>query len=91
MLQSKFNPRTVILLLIISVAAAIRLLANFTPELTPIATFTPIGAMALFGGAYFTGKIKPFVFLQVQTAFLLPLDRKTMFLWVLSAEGNYIR
>jgi hypothetical protein len=62
MLQSKFNPRTAILLLIISVAAAIRLLTNFTPELTPLAIFTPIGAMALFGGAYFTGKVTPFVF-----------------------------
>jgi hypothetical protein len=57
----KFNPRTIVLFLIIIAVAALRLLIQFTGQSGPISNFTPIGAMALFGGAYFKGKIKPFV------------------------------
>jgi len=57
----KFNPRTIVLLLVIIAAAALRVLTQFTSHPGPISNFTPIGAMALFGGAYFRGKIKPFV------------------------------
>jgi hypothetical protein len=42
--------------------AAIRILTSFSEQLNPIALFTPIGAMALFGGAYFNGRLKPFAF-----------------------------
>jgi hypothetical protein len=58
----KFNPRTVALLLMIAAVAALRLATSFSPELSPIAVFTPLGAMALFGGAYFNGYWKPFAF-----------------------------
>src|SRR5215216_5680211 len=58
----KFNPRTIVLLLIIIAVAALRLLTHFTDHLSSISNFTPIGAMALFGGASFKGKIKPFFF-----------------------------
>ncbi len=58
----KINPRTIILLITICVVAILRLITNFTDHLGPISNFTPIGAMALFGGAYFTGKVKPFIF-----------------------------
>ncbi len=58
----KFNPRTAVLLLIVVIVAALRLATNFSSELGPLALFTPIGAMALFGGAYFNGYIKPFAF-----------------------------
>lgn len=58
----KFNPRNAVLLLIILIVAILRLATNFTTELGPLAVFTPIGAMALFGGAYFNGYIKPFAF-----------------------------
>lgn len=58
----KFSPRTVVLLLIILIVAGLRLLTNFVSDPGPLAVFTPIGAMALFGGAYFSGKIKPFAF-----------------------------
>src|SRR3954469_1813162 len=58
----KINPRTIILLAIICMAAILRLITYFTNHLGPISNFTPIGAMALFGGAYFTGKLKPFIF-----------------------------
>ena len=58
----KFSPRTLVLLLIILIVAGLRLLADFVSDPGPLAVFTPIGAMALFGGAYFSGKIKPFAF-----------------------------
>lgn len=56
----QFNPRTAVLLLIIMVVAALRL-AAFS-DWGPLTVFTPIGAMALFGGAYFNGYVKPFAF-----------------------------
>ena len=68
----KFNPRTVILLLIIIAVAGLRLLYHFTDHLSPLSNFTPIGAMALFGGAYFKGKIKPFL-LPLVTLFVSDL------------------
>lgn len=58
----KFNPRTALLLLIIVIVAVLRLATSFSSELGPLALFTPIGAMALFGGAYFNGYVKPFAF-----------------------------
>lgn len=57
----KFNPRIAVLLVIMVVVAALRLLSYFT-NLGPLTLFTPLGAMALFGGAYFKGNIKPFAF-----------------------------
>jgi hypothetical protein len=56
----KFNPRNAVLLLFIVLVAALRLATNFSTQLGPLAVFTPLGAMALFGGAYFTGNVKPF-------------------------------
>ena len=56
----KINPRNVVLLLIILVVAVLRL-ASFSGW-GPLTVFTPVGAMALFGGAYFSGNIKPFAF-----------------------------
>ena len=56
----KINPRNAVLLVII-VAMAILRIASFS-DWGPLTVFTPIGAMALFGGAYFNGNIKPFAF-----------------------------
>jgi hypothetical protein len=56
----KINPRNAVLLLII-VAMAILRIASFTGW-GPLTVFTPIGAMALFGGAYFNGNVKPYAF-----------------------------
>jgi hypothetical protein len=58
----KINPRTAILLLIMVLVAAVRLLSHFTDHPGVLTNFTPIGAMALFGGAYFNGKVRPFAF-----------------------------
>src|SRR5215467_1894761 len=58
----KFNPRSIVLVLIILIVAVLRLATNFSSDLSPVAVFTPIGAMALFGGAYFNGYAKPLAF-----------------------------
>ncbi|HTQ28889.1 MAG TPA: DUF6580 family putative transport protein [Puia sp.] len=62
MSTQKLNPGTGLLLLVILSVAALRVATNFSPRLEPLATFTPIGAMALFGGAYFPGFARPFAF-----------------------------
>jgi len=66
----QFNPRMAVLLLIIVVAAALRL-ASFS-GIGPLTVFTPVGAMALFGGAYFKGNVKPFL-LPLLTLFISDL------------------
>jgi Family of unknown function (DUF6580) len=58
----KFNPRSAVLLIITLTVAILRLAISFTDHIGPLALFTPIGAMALFGGAYFRGNVKPFAF-----------------------------
>lgn len=58
---SKINPRTSLLLLFIAVTAALRLFNAGSASL-PLANFTPIGAMALFGGAYFKTTWKRYFF-----------------------------
>jgi hypothetical protein len=58
----KFNPRTTILLLFIMLTAAIRVLLHFSEEVSVFANFSPVGAMALFGGAYFNKQWKAFAF-----------------------------
>lgn len=57
---STFSPRNAVVLLIIVVIAALRLLSFM--DLGPLTYFTPLGAMALFGAAYFNGPVKPYLF-----------------------------
>ncbi len=54
------QPRFFVLLLFIMVAGALRITA--AGRITPFSNFTPVGAMALFGGAYFADKWKSYVF-----------------------------
>jgi hypothetical protein len=54
-----FNPRFIVLLVMILLTAAMRI--PDAGRVTPWASFSPIGAMALFGGAYFT-RWKAFLF-----------------------------
>jgi hypothetical protein len=56
----KINPSFTIILLFIIAVAAVRI-PNAT-QLAPWANFTPIGAMGLFGGAYFTRQWKAILF-----------------------------
>lgn len=57
-----FNPRTTVLFIFIFLTAAVRVIFNFNYEISPLANFSPIGAMALFGGAYFNKRWKAFAF-----------------------------
>lgn len=57
----KIDPRTPVLVLFIVLTAGLRLL-NAGNVISPIANFTPIGAMALFGGSYFSTNPKAFLF-----------------------------
>src|SRR5690349_13139983 len=72
MYKQLLNPRTNALLLIMMAAAVLRLLPHNGDHATILSNFTPIGAMALFGGSYFKGKARPFVF-PLLTLFLSDL------------------
>lgn len=58
----KFNPRNLILLLMILVITGFRLLVTFNSDELKFANFSSIGAVALFGGAYFKDHLKAFAF-----------------------------
>jgi hypothetical protein len=58
----KFNPRATILLIMIVAISALRVFFNFNYDISPMANFSPLGAMALFGGAYFNKSWKALAF-----------------------------
>lgn len=58
----QLNPRTTVLLLVVIIVTALRLLTSSAEHSNLLFGLTPLGAMALFGGAYFKGNIKPFLF-----------------------------
>jgi hypothetical protein len=60
MATEKINPRFAVLALFMIVVAAMRI--PNAAQLTPWSNFTPIGAMGLFGGAYFTKTLKAVLF-----------------------------
>lgn len=74
-MKNYLNPRFTVLLLFIALAAFLRI-AN-SAHWTPVANFTPIGAMALFGGSYFTNRWKAFAF-PLLTLFLSDLFINTV-------------
>jgi|SRR5665213_1755077 len=55
----KINTRTIVLILMIVAAAAMRFVSYKFPYV--LSNFTPVGAIALFGGAYFTDKWKAYI------------------------------
>lgn len=57
----KINARTSLLVLCIFLVGFLRLFTE-ARMLTPLINFTPIGAMALFGGTYFRSRTKSFLF-----------------------------
>jgi hypothetical protein len=59
----KINTRTIVLILMIVAAAAMRLVSYKFPYI--LSNFTPVGAIALFGGAYFTDKWKAYLVVLV--------------------------
>lgn len=62
MSERKFNPTTLILLIMILFVSIIRVAAPFSDQFKEIANFSAVGAMALFGGAYFNNNLKAFGF-----------------------------
>ena len=58
----KFNPRTIILAIFILVISAARTYLSSDPDMFGLGNFSPLGAMALFGGVYFNQHWKAFVF-----------------------------
>lgn len=60
MKEGKINPRFALLAIFMFSVAAMRI--PNAAELTPWANFTPIGAMGLFGGAYFNKQWKAILF-----------------------------
>ncbi len=73
-LKNTMNPRTLLLTAMILSASLWRLI--FASSHTPLHDFTPIGAMALFGGCYFSDKWK---------AYLVPICT----LWLTDLALNY--
>jgi hypothetical protein len=59
MTLQKINTRNIVLILMIVAASAIRLVGYKYPYV--MSNFTPVGAIALFGGAYFTDKWKAYL------------------------------
>ena len=59
MTLQKINTRNTVLVLMIVAAGAFRLLSYKYPYV--LSNFTPVGAIALFGGAYFTDKWKAYL------------------------------
>ncbi|MCW3462041.1 DUF6580 family putative transport protein [Chitinophaga nivalis] len=56
------NPQFGVLLLFILAAGIIRVVLGADANMSPIAMFTPVGAMALFGGASFSRNWKAYAF-----------------------------
>jgi len=59
-MQQSIRPKLMPLLILMTVVALMRV--GNSAQLTPWANFTPIGAMALFGGAYFKPRWMSFAF-----------------------------
>ncbi|MFI5453171.1 DUF6580 family putative transport protein [Pedobacter sp. UC225_61] len=57
----KNSSRTLVLLLLMLVIVGLRVIAPLSPDFKVIANFSGIGAVALFGGAYFKNKFNAFI------------------------------
>ncbi len=88
---SKFNPRTAVLVFFILLTGALRVFAATGKNVYPLSNFTPLAAMALFGGAYFNNNLKayswPFFTLWISD---ILMNRFIFFgEWQLLYEGFY--
>lgn len=62
MADIKFNPRTLTLILFIVIIGLSRVLLPMFGDLEAIANYSAVGALAMFGGAYFNNNLKSFSF-----------------------------
>ena len=60
MSESIFNPRTLILLLIVALVTILRTVAPFSDNFGQIANFSAVGAITLFSGTYFKNTVQSF-------------------------------
>jgi hypothetical protein len=60
MSESIFNPRTLILLLIVALVTVLRTVAPFSDNFGDIANFSAVGAITLFSGSYFKNPVQSF-------------------------------
>ena len=58
MSESTFNPRTLILLLIVALVTILRTVAPFSDNFGEIANFSAVGAITLFSGSYFKNSLQ---------------------------------
>src|SRR6478736_4956698 len=72
MSMQKINIRNAVLMLIIILIASLRVFNNFSTHITVLANYSPLVAMALFGGAYFKDNGKA-IFFPVLTILLSDL------------------
>ena len=80
----KFNPRTITLIVFIFVAGAIRTYLSADQNMYGLSNFSPVGAMAIFGGVYFNKSWKAY-FLPL---FTLLMSDLVLHLTVFSKYGN---
>src|SRR4051812_24187621 len=58
----KFNPRTITVLIFILVIGVFRSIIPMVGDVNMLANYSAVGAIALFGGAYFNSNSKAFSF-----------------------------
>ncbi|NNU33963.1 hypothetical protein HK413_07010 [Mucilaginibacter sp. S1162] len=80
----KIDTRTIVLILLIVAAAAMRLV---NVKYRALSNFTPVGAIALFGGAYFVDKWKAYAVVLI-TLFLSDLAVNYMYLGKLARYSS---
>ena len=92
MTLQKTNTRNLVLILMILGAVAMRFVSYKFPYV--LSNFTPVGAIALFGGAYFTDKWKAYVVVLVtlfaSDVLINYLYTSHWFLWDAASYGVYI-
>ncbi len=88
MTLQKINTRNTVLVLMIVAAAAFRLVSYKYPYV--LSNFTPVGAIALFGGAYFTDKWKAYL-VPLVALFLSDVALNYLYSskWVLWDTGSF--
>lgn len=71
---TKFNPNAVILLAIVVLVSIFRIAAPYSDNFKEIANFSAVGAIAMFGAAYFNSNIKaigfPLLVLLISDVFI---------------------
>jgi len=88
----KINTRTIVLILMMLVISVGRLISYEFPH--QLSNFTPLGAIALFGGAYFTDKWKAYLVvlgtLFLSDIFINYLYTSKLMLWYSGAIWVYL-